>query len=97
MNIEVEKNDIMKIGYKRINFAGVLGIVSDSDTANVEEILLRCILKCFGETYIITKIEDCVMVDEDDLYDDDDYRWCNDIEVNGNKFILNGIATYEKV
>ena len=70
MNIEVEKKDILNIGYKRINFAGVLGIVSDSDTANVEEILLRCILKCFGETYIITKVEDCVMVDEDDLYDD---------------------------
>lgn len=32
-----------------------------------------------------------------DLYDDDDYRWYDDIEIKDDKLILNGSAEYEKV
>lgn len=64
MNIQVEKKDIKKIGNTAFNEDGFLAIVCDGDTSNIEEILLRSILKCFGDDYKVIKTED--------------YRWEND-------------------
>ena len=57
MNIEVKKEDIKKIGNTKYNEGGFLAIVCDGDTSNIEEILLRSILKCFGDEYKIIKTE----------------------------------------
>ena len=57
MNIEVTKEDIKKIGHTCYNEGGFLAIVCDGDTSNIEEILLRSILKCFGDEYKIIKTE----------------------------------------
>ena len=54
MNIEVKKEDIKKIGNTKYNEGGFLAIVCDGDTSNIEEILLRTILKCFGDEYKVT-------------------------------------------
>lgn len=58
MNVQVEKTDIKKIGNTAYNEDGFLAIICDSDTANIEEILLRNILKCFGEEYKVISAED---------------------------------------
>lgn len=58
MNIEVKKEDIKKIGNTKYNEGGFLAIVCDGDTSNIEEILLRTILKCFGDEYKVIKAED---------------------------------------
>ena len=58
MNIEVTKEDIKKIGHTCYNEGGFLAIVSDGNTSNIEEILLRSILKCFGDEYKVVKAED---------------------------------------
>ena len=83
MTIEVEKEDIRKIGNVWSNENGFLAIICDGETANIEEILLRNVLKCFGEEYHIVSAEDFIW-DEDD-YDERDF----DIE-----FITN--LPYEK-
>ena len=57
MNIEVTKKDIKKIGYACYNEGGFLEIMCDGDTYNIEYILLRSILKCFGDEYKIIKTE----------------------------------------
>lgn len=57
MNIEVVKEDIKKIGYACYNEGGFLEIMCDGDTCNIEYILLRSILKCFGDEYKIIKTE----------------------------------------
>ena len=62
MNIEVKKEDIKKIGHTCYNEGGFLAIICDGDTCNIEEILLRSILKCFGDDY---KVEA-----EDDIWED---------------------------
>ena len=74
MTIEVEKEDIRKIGNTWYNENGFLAIICDGDTANIEEILLRSILKCFGEEYHIVSAEDFIW--EEDDYDE----WDFDIE-----------------
>ena len=51
MNIEVKKEDIKKIGNTKYNEGGFLAIVCDGDTFSIEEILLKSILKCFGDEY----------------------------------------------
>jgi hypothetical protein len=61
MNIEVKKKDILNIGYEHHNFDGVLVIYCDHNTEHIEQILLRSILKCFGEKYTITEIDDCLL------------------------------------
>ena len=48
MTIEVEKSDITRIGHTCHSKDGFLEIFCKPDTANLEEILLRSILKCFG-------------------------------------------------
>jgi hypothetical protein len=60
MNIEVKKEDIKKIGNTKYNEGGFLAIVCNGDTSNIEEILLRSILKCFGDEYKVIKTEDYI-------------------------------------
>ena len=64
MNIEVTKEDISRIGHTKYNEDGFLAIICDGDTSNIEAILLRSILKCFGDEYKVIKSED--------------YMWAND-------------------
>ena len=59
MNIDVKKEDIKKIGNTKYNEGGFLAIC-DGDTCNIEEILLRSILKCFGDDYKVIKTEDYI-------------------------------------
>ena len=57
--VEVQADDIEKIG--TTTFGGDDGfthILCDLSTANIEEILLRNILKCFGDEYEILACED---------------------------------------
>ena len=63
MNIEVEKSDITRIGHTCHSKDGFLEIFCEPDTANLEEILLRNILKCFGEDYMIVSSEDADYMD----------------------------------
>ena len=74
MTIEVEKEDIRKIGNVWSNENGYLAIICNGDTANIEEILLRNVLKCFGEEYHIVSAEDFIWQEDD--YDE----WDFDIE-----------------
>ena len=60
MNIDVKKEDIKKIGNTKYNEGGFLAIMCDGDTCNIEEILLRSILKCFGDDYKVIKTEDYI-------------------------------------
>ena len=60
MNIEVTKEDIKKIGNTKYNEGGFLAIICDGDTCNIEEILLKSILKCFGDDYKVIKTEDYI-------------------------------------
>ena len=71
MNIQLEKNDIRKIGNTAFNEGGFLAIVCDGDTSNIEEILLRSILKCFGDDYKVIKAEDYIWEDSkgEEVYD----------------------------
>ena len=71
MNIQVEKEDINKIGYTGYKEDGFLAIICNGDTSNIEEILLRSILKCFGEEYHIVSSEDYIWQDNDgeEVYD----------------------------
>ena len=61
MNIEVVKEDIKRIGHTCYNEGGVLAIICDGDTSNIEEILLRSILKCFGDEYKIIETKDFII------------------------------------
>ena len=71
MNIEVTKKDIKKIGHTCYNEGGFLAIVSDGNTSNIEEILLRSILKCFGDEYKVIKAEDYIWesINGEEVYD----------------------------
>jgi hypothetical protein len=71
MNIEVVKEDIKNIGYACYNEGGFLAIMCDGDTCNIEEILLRSILKCFGDDYKVVKAEDDIWEDSkgEEVYD----------------------------
>ena len=66
MNIEVTKEDIKKIGYSWYNEGGFLEIMCDGDTCNIEEILLRSILKCFGDDYKVIKTEDYIWENDEE-------------------------------
>ena len=71
MNIDVKKEDIKKIGNAKYNEGGFLAIMCDGDTCNIEEILLRSILKCFGDDYKVVKAEDDIWEDSkgEEVYD----------------------------
>ena len=60
MNLDVQKEDIKKIGFAWYNEGGFLAIMCDGDTCNIEEIMLRSILKCFGDDYKVIKTEDFI-------------------------------------
>ncbi len=49
------KNDLLKIGHTNYNENGFITIISSESTGNIEEMLLREILKEFGN-YRITSI-----------------------------------------
>jgi hypothetical protein len=64
--VEVQTDDIKKIGkaiYEGDN--GFTHFICDTATANIEEILLRSILKCFGDDYRILAAEDFYLDDDD--------------------------------
>ena len=69
--ITVEKADIKKIGNTAFEQDGNLSIVCNGDTANIEEILLRNILKCFGDDYKVVSAEDDIWVNVkgEEVYD----------------------------
>ena len=71
MNIQVEKKDIRKIGNTKYNEGGFLAIVCNEDSSNIEEILLRSILKCFGDEYKVIREEDYKWNDDnaDEVYE----------------------------
>ena len=70
MTIEVEKSDIWKIGRGCWgNNGGYLTIDCNVDTVNIEEILLRSILKCYGEDYTVTNVLEHICKDDEDLID----------------------------
>ena len=66
MKIEVTKGDIKKIGNAKYNEGGFLAIMCDGDTCNIEEILLRSILKCFGDDYKVIKTEDYIWENDEE-------------------------------
>lgn len=66
MKIEVTKEDIKKIGNAKYNEGGFLAIMCDGDTCNIEEILLRSILKCFGDDYKVIKTEDYIWENDEE-------------------------------
>ena len=66
MNIDVKKEDIKKIGNTKYNEGGFLAIICDGDTCNIEEILLRSILKCFGDDYKVIKTEDYIWENDEE-------------------------------
>lgn len=56
INLEIEKSDIKKIGttiYSENNNSGNTIFICELNTANIEEILLRNLLKIFGDYSII--------------------------------------------
>ena len=54
MKLEVKKEDIHRIGNMMYSENGNLAVMCSAKTSNIEEILLRNILKCFGKQYKIT-------------------------------------------
>lgn len=78
MNIEVTKKDIKRIGNTlQGDENGNTCIVCDGETSSIEEILLRSILKCFGEEYKILSSNDFVWNEGDPME-----KW--DIEFHTN-------------
>ena len=71
MNVQVEKNDITRIGNTAFNKNGNLAIVCNGETSNIEHILLRSILKCFGDDYKVVSAEDNIWVNVkgEEVYD----------------------------
>jgi hypothetical protein len=64
MNLDLRKEDLNRIGNSKGEQNGFLCIICNSETANIEEILLRNILKLFGE-YEIIEINDYAWSEED--------------------------------
>ena len=64
MNLDLRKEDLNKIGNTKSSKNGFLCIICNSETANIEEILLRNILKLFGD-YEILEINDFAWSEED--------------------------------
>ncbi len=69
--ITVEKADIKKIGNTAFEQDGNLAIICNGETSNIEHILLRSILKCFGEEYKVISSEDNIWVNVkgEEVYD----------------------------
>ena len=63
-NVMVSEKDIRNIGHTQFkDDSGMLSIICNVETANIEEILLRSILTCFGNEYVITNNEDFIWTD----------------------------------
>ena len=58
MNVQVERKDIDNIGHTCYDENGYLAILCSAETCDIEYILLRSILQCFGEDYKIVA-ENC--------------------------------------
>ena len=58
MNLELTKEDIKNIGHTTFNEDGNTDFICDGTTYNIESILLRNILKCFGDEYKMLSTED---------------------------------------
>ena len=58
LNLTVCGKDILRIGHTWFNDGGRLSVIARAETAGVESILLRNILRCFGDGYVITGEED---------------------------------------
>ena len=70
MNIQVEKSDIWKIGRGCWgNEGGYLAIDCNVSNVNTDEILLRSILKCFGDDYTVTDTLEYINENDQDLID----------------------------
>ena len=91
MNLQVKQSDIQGIGYKTINNNGFLTIVTDGSCYGLEDILLRNILRCFGDDYKVTDSYDCERPDEPEDSDEMDVAWdtnlpweiyCNEKDTN---------------
>lgn len=65
LSLKLCKKDILRIGHTLFNDEGYLSIVAGTATAGVESILLRNILLCFGDGFIITDEEDYECEDGD--------------------------------
>ena len=55
--VEVYKEDIISIGYDAANVNGNLVISCSPHTAHIEFMLLRGVLKCYGEQYVVLDIK----------------------------------------
>jgi hypothetical protein len=77
MNLDLRKEDLERIGNTKSSQNGFLCIICNSETANIEEILLRNILKLFGE-YEIIETNDFAWSEEDAE------NWKFDIEILTN-------------
>lgn len=53
MNLQVEKEDIKRIGHTSMGVNDYLVALCHKETSDIEYILLRNVLKCFGEDYYI--------------------------------------------
>ena len=53
MNIQVEKKDISRVGHTSMDVQGYLVALCSEETAGIDYIILRNVLKCFGEDYEI--------------------------------------------
>ena len=58
MNIEVEKSDIKLIGHTIFNMNGYAAFACNATNCGIERILLRNILRCFGNDIAIIDSED---------------------------------------
>ena len=68
MNIEVQKSDLWKIGRGCwSNEGGFLAIECHVDTVNYDHILLRSILKCYGEDYTVTNVLEHINENDEDI------------------------------
>ena len=63
--LQVEKSDITRIGNQAFNENGYLGFICSGETWHIECILLRSILRCFGD-YEILEENDFFWGDDDE-------------------------------
>lgn len=57
-NLTVDKSDLKLIGHTCYEESRNLAVVCNWQTCGIEKILLRNILKCFGQEYEIIAVED---------------------------------------
>ena len=91
MYLKVQGKDINNIGYKVFDNEGYLTIVSEGSCYGLEDILLRNILRCFGEDYTMTDSYDYERPDEPGDSEEMDVAWdtnlpweiyCNEKDTN---------------